>query len=481
MSMKLTIFRRLIFGHLLVLIFAISASAFAIFILGQLENVTLSIRELDDRVLEYEKKLSDTLLSEIQYERKFLIGRDEVLYNRFLLFNDDFRQYLEQLLSLPISEQTAILLRRVMQSHQQYEETFNGEVKLLKSGARYAPETYRKRKDAATNSVLEDLKEIRLLSEQNVNDKIRALAQVGANARQLTGAVTLVALILGISIALWTTRSITRPIWALKRRTAEIAQGHLGTELNLASPPEIAELAAAFNSMTQQLKNLEKMKADFFSALSHELRTPLTSIKEGTLLLLEGAGGPVSEKQQKLLNILSEESQRLITLVNSLLDLSKIEAGMMVYRFEEASLAALIAKAQTEMLPLIESKRVKLETNVGDDLTPIKIDQGRILQVLRNLLGNAIKFTPEGGLVRIAARVADGKVRVAIQDTGPGISAENLVRIFEKYQQASPENQFNGTGLGLAIAKHIVTAHGGTIWAESQPGSGSTFIFVLPA
>jgi len=96
-------------------------------------------------------------------------------------------------------------------------------------------------------------------------------------------------------------------------------------------------------------------------------------------------------------------------------------------------------------------------------------------------LGNAIKFTPEGGLVRIAARVDDGKVRVAIQDTGPGISAENLVRIFEKYQQASPENQFNGTGLGLAIAKHIITAHGGTIWAESQPGSGSTFIFVLPA
>ena len=481
MSMKLTIFRRLIFGHLLVLIFAISASAFAIFILGRFENVTLSIRELDDRVLEYQKKLSDTLLSEIQYERKYLIGRDEVLYNRFLLFNDDFRQYLEELLSLPISEQTAILLRRVTQSHQQYHEIFNGEVKLLKSGAKYAPEKYRKQKEAATNSVLQDLKAIRSLSEQNVNDKIRALAQVGANARQLTGAVTLVALILGISIALWTTRSITRPIWALKRRTAEIAQGHLGTELNLSSPPEIAELAAAFNSMTQQLKNLEKMKADFFSALSHELRTPLTSIKEGTLLLLEGVGGPVSEKQQKLLNILSEESQRLITLVNSLLDLSKIEAGMMVYRFEEASLAALIAKAETEMLPLLEAKRVKLESNVGNDLAPIKIDQGRILQVLRNLLGNAIKFTPEGGLVRVAARVDDGKVRVVIQDTGPGISPENLVRIFEKYQQASPENQLNGTGLGLAIAKHIVTAHGGTIWAESQPGSGSTFIFVLPA
>lgn len=481
--MKLTIFRRLIVGYLLILIFTISASVFAIFILRQFDTVTRSIREVDDRVLEYEKKLSDTLLSQIQYERKFLIGKDEVLYNRFLLFNNDFRQYLEEILRLANSERAALLLlNEVKDSHQRYQDVFNQEVQNIKSKAKYDPETYKEQKDRATETALRNLKELRTLSEQTVNDKINTLGEIGASARQITLGVTLVALISGIGIALWITRSITQPIGVLKRKTAEIAQGHLGTELDLSSPPEIAELAAAFNSMSQQLKDLEKMKADFFSALSHELRTPLTSIKEGTQLLLDGVGGPISEKQQKLLSILSEESQRLIRLVNSLLDLSKMEAGMMIYRFEEASLAALIAKAETEMLPLMESKKVKLDADVSHELATLKIDQERILQVLRNLLGNAIKFTPAGGSVKVVARGVDGKVEIAIQDTGPGIAPENLGRIFEKYHQiAAGHHPPQGTGLGLAISKHIVTAHGGNIWAESHPGNGSTFIFVLPA
>jgi two-component system sensor histidine kinase GlrK len=480
--MKLTLFRRLIVGYLLILILTISASVFAIFILRQFDSVTRSIREVDDRVLEYEKKLSDTLLSQIQYERKFLIGKDEVLYNRFLLFNNDFRQYLEEILPLANSERAALLLNEVKDSHERYQELFNQEVQKIKSQAKYDSETYKEQKGRAIETALRNLRALRALSEQTVNNKIKTLGETGARARQITLGVTLIAMISGIGIALWITKSITQPIGVLKRKTAEIAQGHLGTELNLSSPPEIAELAAAFNSMSQQLKDVEKMKSDFFSALSHELRTPLTSIKEGTQLLLDGAGGSLTEKQQKLLSILSEESQRLIRLVNSLLDLSKMEAGMMIYRFEEASLAALIAKAETEMLPLMESKRVKLDAHVSQELATVKIDQERILQVLRNLLGNAIKFTPAGGFVKVVARGVDGKVEVSIKDTGPGIAPENLGRIFEKYHQIAPDNHPpQGTGLGLAISKHIVTAHGGSIWAESQPGNGSTFIFVLPA
>ncbi|MGH7845624.1 MAG: ATP-binding protein [Candidatus Binatia bacterium] len=479
--MKLTIFRRLIVGYLLILIFTISANVFAIFIMRHFNTVTRSIREVDDRVLEYEKKLSDTLLSQIQYERKFLIGQDEGLYNRFLLFNNDFRQYLEDIVPLANSERAALFLGEVKAAHQRYQDLFNQEVQKIKSKANYDPETYKEQKGRAVEIALRNLKELRTLSEQTVNDKIKTMAEVGASARQITLGVTLVAMISGIAIALWITKSITQPIWVLKRKTAEIAQGHLGTELDLSSPPEIAELAAAFNSMSQQLKDVEKMKSDFFSALSHELRTPLTSIKEGTQLLLDGVGGSLSEKQQKLLSILSEESQRLIRLVNSLLDLSKMEAGMMIYRFEEASLAALIAKAETEMLPLMESKKVKLDADLSQELATVKIDQERILQVLRNLLGNAIKFTPAGGSVKVVARGVDGKVEVAIQDTGPGIAPENLGRIFEKYHQITADNHPpQGTGLGLALAKHIITAHGGNIWAESRPGNGSTFIFVLP-
>jgi two-component system sensor histidine kinase GlrK len=277
-------------------------------------------------------------------------------------------------------------------------------------------------------------------------------------------------------------RSITRPIAILKNKTREIAKGRFEGDLRLSSPPEIGELAASFNLMCRRLSELDKMKTDFFASMSHELRTPLTSIKEGTGLLLEGVGGATTEKQRKLLTILAEESNRLIGLVNSLLDFSKMEAGMMTYSFEKASLAPLIKKAVGEITPLVEAKGIQLETEVADVLPTVKLDRERILQALRNLIGNAIKFTPKAGRVKVSARPVNGKVEVSVRDTGPGIAAENLKTIFDKFQQGNSAGAFsaNGTGLGLAIAKHIIISHGGEIWVENQLDQGSTFIFVLP-
>ncbi len=234
--------------------------------------------------------------------------------------------------------------------------------------------------------------------------------------------------------------------------------------------------------MCSRLKELDRMKADFFAAMSHELRTPLTSIKEGTGLLLDGVGGETSEKQRRLLDILAEESNRLISLVNTLLDLSKMEAGMMSYEFETTSVDPLIRRAIAEITPLVEAKQITLESWLDGALPPVKIDSERILQVLRNLLSNAVKFTPKGGQVRVSARPADGRVEIAVRDTGPGIPPEHLTSIFEKFNQGHRVGAQArvGTGLGLAIAKNIISSHGGKIWAESAVGEGSTFIFVLP-
>jgi len=167
--------------------------------------------------------------------------------------------------------------------------------------------------------------------------------------------------------------------------------------------------------MSGKLKMVDKMKSDFFSSMSHELRTPLTSIKEGISLLQDGVGGTVTEKQKRLLAILSEESKRLINLVNSLLDLSKMEAGMMTYTFEQESLAPLIGRATTEMIPLVETKKITLETKIDEKLPTIKMDRERILQVLRNLIGNGVKFTPKGGQVRVSARLKNREVESRCQ------------------------------------------------------------------
>ena len=138
----------------------------------------------------------------------------------------------------------------------------------------------------------------------------------------------------------------------------------------------------------------------------------------------------------------------------------------------------MIQRATTEIGPLVEAKKIRLEAQVDEDLPVLKLDSERILQALRNLIGNAVKFTPEGGRVRVTARPKGGGVEISVADTGPGIPAESLSAIFEKFRQAAPAAK--GTGLGLAIVKQIITSHGGQVWAESQVGKGSTFIFVLP-
>jgi two-component system sensor histidine kinase GlrK len=290
-----------------------------------------------------------------------------------------------------------------------------------------------------------------------------------------------IAIVLIIVTSFLNTRSITQPLTILMEKTKEISKGVFDNNLKITSPPEISELTGAFNSMCGRLKMVDKMKSDFLSSMSHELRTPLTSIKEGINLLRDGVGGVIPEKQKRLLAILSEESKRLIDLVNSSLDLSKMEAGMMTYRFEPGSLVPLIQKAATEMIPLVEAKKIILKTAIDEKLPVVKIDREKILQVLRNLIGNAVKFTPEGGQVRVAARLMSRGVEVSVSDTGPGIIPEDLTTIFEKFHQARLKNSvyIKGTGLGLAIVKHVITAHGGRVWAESEPGHGSSFIFVL--
>jgi len=217
--------------------------------------------------------------------------------------------------------------------------------------------------------------------------------------------------------------------------------------------------------------------------MSHELRTPLTTIKEGITLYLEGMmEGAAPERQKKLLTIINEEVNRLINLVNSVMDFSKMEAGMMAYNFIDADIVPLIDRVVREMGPLVENRNIKLEVKCRDGLPRVKVDTERILQVLRNLMGNAVKFTPNGGGVSVIAQAVEDGVKVSVSDTGAGIAEENIGSVFDKYQQAvfSGSNRTIGSGLGLFIVKQIITAHGGKVWAESTPGLGSTFAFVLP-
>lgn len=199
-------------------------------------------------------------------------------------------------------------------------------------------------------------------------------------------------------------------------------------------------------------------------------------------MLLEGLGGELTEKQGRLLGIIAEESNRLIKLVSSLLDLTKMEAGMLAYHFTLADPARLIQQCTTEILPLAESRHITIKEDIGD-IQAVRLDTERILQVLRNLVGNAVKFSPEGGRINLAVRALNDGIEITVSDSGPGIPAEHVEGIFGRFQQLPLETNegIKGTGLGLAIVKHIVEAHGGKVWVESEAGQGSTFFVFLPA
>ncbi len=479
--MRFSLFSRLVTGYLAVFALLVAISVYAIQELGRFDVITRSILQKDSRVLDYEKKLADSLLSGIRYERKFVITKDQALYREYLKFNSEFKKYLSQAVAVADAKSAAIL-NRIKTDHEHYEDLLTTELIHLKTQRDYPHGWYKNEKDKVSDAILLALEQLQAERHLDTFEKVRNLGAAGARARQVAATMTIAALVFILMISFMITRSVTRPIALLKRKTREIAQGRFEGDLRIAAPPEISELAVAFNLMCQKLNALDKMKSDFFASMSHELRTPLTSIKEGTGLLLDGVGGATTEKQRKLLSILAEESNRLIGLVSALLDLSKMEAGMMPYSFNKASLVPLIRKSVDEMTPLVEAKGIHLETDIAESLPAVNLDNERMLQALRNLIGNAVKFTPASGQVKVAARRRQDMVEVSIRDTGPGIAVENLNAIFDKFKQGHGRGAYssNGTGLGLAIAKHVITSHGGDIWAENHPERGSIFTFVLP-
>jgi signal transduction histidine kinase len=216
--------------------------------------------------------------------------------------------------------------------------------------------------------------------------------------------------------------------------------------------------------------------------MSHELRTPLNAIIGFTDVMLQEMFGPLNEKQKEYLDDVRGSGTHLLTLINDILDLSKIEAGRVELELGEFSFAEAIDNALTLVRERAARHAITLAADVSPDVGRVTADERKVKQIVVNLLSNAVKFTPEGGWVGISARCHDDHVEVAVRDTGIGIAPEDQDRVFEEFQQVGkdPDRSREGTGLGLTLAKRFVELHGGRIWVESQVGKGSTFTFTIP-
>jgi len=478
-----TIFVRMVIGYLAIFVPVVAVSAYAFSQLALFRKVTGGILQIDNRMGDLQQKLSDSILAQTRYEKKYVLTKDKELYNQFMLAEGGVTKRIDEAISIADTVRKKETLIKVKNYYERYKTLFNQEVELLSKNQTYLQDGYREEKGKAVDEILWELRNVKLYTEQDTYEKIRQLGESGAKANKVAILMGAGFILSGIVISIFITRSITGPLSFLRKKTRQVAKGDFDGNLGFSSPPEIRDLANDFDLMCNKLKETDKMKSNFFSLMAHELRMPLASIKEGTNLLLKGIGEEFKEKRKEVLTIIAEESNHLIDLVNSLLDLSKMEAGMIALKLEASDIGFLIHKAVSGMEPLAMAKAVSIKTEIPQDLPKINIDGERVLQVLRNLIGNAVKFTPGGGSIMISALPTEKGVRVSVADTGSGIPKGDLNAIFDKFQQATmmSYNKIKGTGLGLAIVKHIINAHGGKVWVESEIGRGSIFTFVLPA
>jgi len=311
-----------------------------------------------------------------------------------------------------------------------------------------------------------------ILSEGTTHQSLESqfLSQVNRSLLWAGVAAGVVALVLGLLL----TRQLTAPIRALTAAVHRLAGGEM-TQVQVRGDDEIGQLGQAFNAMAQSLAQQETLRRNLMADIAHELRTPLTIIRSDLEALLDGVYEPTPET----LASVQEETLLLARLVDDLRALAQAEAGQLRLECERIGLAELLRGVAASFDLQAKSQGQELKLDLAADLPPIDADPLRVRQVVANLISNALRHAPEAGHVVVSAWALPTEVRVSISDDGPGIAAEDLPRLFDRFWRGS-QLRAQGSGLGLTIARELIRAHGGRIWVESEPGQGSTFFFTLP-
>jgi signal transduction histidine kinase len=293
------------------------------------------------------------------------------------------------------------------------------------------------------------------------------------------------ALVLGFAIS-W---SLVGAVTAMDAGLAQIASGDFSRRVDIPNRDELGALAANLNRMNDELGRLyreleaaSRHKSEFLANMSHELRTPLNAIIGFSEVLDDRMFGELNEKQTEYVRVILTSGRHLLSLINDILDLSKVEAGRMELELGTFNLGAALENALTLIRERAMRHGLTLDLAIDETLEDIVADERKFKQVLLNLLSNAVKFTPEGGRIEVRAVPANGAVEVSVTDTGIGIAPEDQEAIFEEFRQVGQaERKREGTGLGLSLARRFVELHGGRLWVKSEVGHGSTFTFSLPA
>jgi len=311
---------------------------------------------------------------------------------------------------------------------------------------------------------------------------VEPITKTVSDFRRLIFLTAIGAIVLATILSFFLSRKITKPLLKMNGFAKRVAAGDFSGRVPVETSDEVGNLAKTFNFMSEELEKAEEVRKQFLSDVSHELRTPL-SLLQGYAEALSDGMASTEEEQKEYLDIISDEATRLNRIVDDLSDLNAMEAGQLTLNISEFHINDVLKSIVRTFKPAAEEKKVTLDLKalVGET-PPISGDQGRIEQILINLVNNAIHYTPAGGKVSLEAQYNGDNFIIKVSDTGEGIPPEELPYIWERFYRVDKARtrKKGGSGLGLAIVKSLVRAHGGTVTASSKPGEGSTFTVTLP-
>ena len=338
------------------------------------------------------------------------------------------------------------------------------------------------------NELKETYTEWRELEMRITNSYREKILQDTAKINNLNLILSVLGILGGIIIAVFMSFSITGPLRKLYDSAEKLERGNFDLNIDIKSGDEFEELADVLNKASTALgridkehKQLDSAKTEFLSITSHELRSPMTPMKAQLQMLLGDYFGKLNEKQKEALQIVERNTTRLDKIIVDFLEISRIEAARLKFDFKKVDLVKTINSIVEEMKGFMPEKKIKIEVEM-EKFPIIEADSDRFGQVLRNLINNAIKFTPEKGVVKVKGKLSEGMILFSVSDSGIGIADKDQKRIFEPFYQVENmyQHKSGGTGLGLAICKGIVESQNGKIWMESKPNVGTTFYFTIP-
>jgi two-component system sensor histidine kinase GlrK len=453
--------------------------------LDHLNQLIDSIIRRDARIIKLTEEALDDLYSMTAAEDKYIISGDQDYDRQLRQIRSDFTERMSELEMLVDTEAKTVLLADIKNSKEQYDALLvqRESITTGQETEERKHQTYVTYREQITGNIDQKLRNLVKVSTQDRDSKLQQSKDMSNQVANIITASEFLAIFLVIIITFVNARKISLPIKLLGAKTEELAGGTFSDPLKIASPPEVKELADAFNVMCERLKELDQMRIDYISHLSHELRTPLTVIKEASSMLQEGVFSKVPDKQEELFVLIKAECERLISSVNRILDFSLMEAGNMLFSFQNGDIQPIIGKSVSKLSPLTRKKKIDITLDIPQNIPFLRIDAERLEQVFENLLGNALKYTQEGGKIIISTKInsENQTIEVSVSDNGRGIPEDGLVQVFDKFKRVDDgRGAVMGTGLGLSIVRHIINAHGGHIWVKSKKGEGSTFTFSLP-